>query len=160
VLVNLGNEFVVVDVTCADNDHVVSDEVVGVESFDVIDGQVVGVVSISLNGLAHHMLSEAVEVDILDKSLLESFVTGCMFLTDLFLHELKLAAVEGVLGEGISEELNCLANVLLEDLEGISADLSAGFGEHSGTNVLDVLTNLGLCAVGRTSEEHFLEKVG
>ncbi len=118
----------------------------------MIDGQVVGIVSISLNRLAHHVLSEAVEVDILDKCLLESFVTGCMFLTDLFLHELKLAAVEGVLGEGISEELNCLANILLEDLEGISADLSAGFGKDLSTEVLDVLTDLALCAVSGTSK--------
>jgi hypothetical protein len=75
VLIYLGHELVVIDVARADNDHVISNEVVSVEGSNVVDGQVVGVVPVSLNWLAHHMFSVHVEVHVFNEGLLESLVT-------------------------------------------------------------------------------------
>jgi hypothetical protein len=62
------------------------------------------------------MLSVNVEVSVFDGSLEVSVVTICVFMADFLLGELQLVLIENWIRDGISEDLDCLVDIALEDL--------------------------------------------
>ena len=146
-----------VDVTRTDNDDVVTEVVSGVEISQVVSTEGLEVVAVSLDGLSHHVLSVDVEVSVLDGGLEVSLRGSLVLLSDLFLDEFELVGVEGAVGEEITEELDGLGYVALEDLKAELRVLSVGLAVVAGTHVLDGLCDLALVAAGGSAEEHLLE---
>jgi hypothetical protein len=73
-----------VDVASADNDHVVTIVVSGMEISKMVDWDAVEIVSITFARLTHHMLSEDIEMNIFYQGFLVVFEILLMLLMDLF----------------------------------------------------------------------------
>ena len=94
MLVDLVHKFIMVDVSSANDDDVVSEEVGGVEVSEVISSESVEDVSVTLDWLAHHVLSVDVEVSVFNGGLEVSVVVVFMLLVNFFLDKLELVLVE------------------------------------------------------------------
>jgi hypothetical protein len=61
-VVDLSDKLIVVDVACSYDNQIVTEVVGGLISSEIVSGQVAEVISISSNGLAHHVISVGIEV--------------------------------------------------------------------------------------------------
>ena len=144
VLLNGINDRVVGNITGGDDDHVVTVVVGGVVVSELVHSQSVSEISITLDWLSKHVLSVGVEMSVFNSGLLEPVVVILMLHADLILDELKLGWVEGGVAEHVSEKVDGLAAISLEDLESEGGELSVGMGRVSGTNLLDLGGDIGL----------------
>ena len=84
------------------------------EFSDMILINVMYIISISFHWLSHHMLSEGIKMYILNSSLHIVFVIFFMFLANLLLDQLKLAAVQFAIANDISEQFYSFAYIIFE----------------------------------------------
>lgn len=154
MLVDLIHEFLVVNVSSSNNDDIVTEIVSGVEVLDMVNVEVLQLISISLWRLSHLMFSVDVEMDIFQKGLEVSVVIFFVFLTNLLLQEFEFTWVQGTVWDQVSQGLDALADVVVEYLQWITGGFSASLWPVSGSDVFDVLMNLGLWLGGSTSKEH------
>lgn len=91
-----------------DNLHVLTVIMISVELLDLIKSQVSQIIAVSSNGLSHHMISESVEMHVLEQSFLVLSVASLVDLVSLVLHALELFRQEGSVADNISEESQCL----------------------------------------------------
>lgn len=154
------DDLVVGNVTSSNNDDVVTIVVGGVVVSDVIGTEGLSQISVTLDWLTEHVLSVGVEVDVLEGSFNISIVVVLVFHADLILDELEFSAVDGWVGDHITEEADSLAGVTLEALEVEGSEFSIGVTAVSGTHVLDGFSELSLGGRSGTSKSHLLEKVG
>jgi len=92
---NLGDELVVVEVADTSHNDVVTEVVGGVEVSQVVDSEGLEDISVSLDGLAHHMLSVDVEVSVLNGGLEVAVAAVFVLFSDLLLNDVELVGVEG-----------------------------------------------------------------
>jgi hypothetical protein len=159
VLLNGVNDGVVGHITGGDDDHVVTVVVGSVVVSEVIHSQGAGEISITLDWLSKHVLSERIEVSVFKSGLLEPIVVVLMLHADLILDELKLSRVKGIVSKHISKESNSFASVSLEDLKAIAGLLSIGLSSVSSSHILDFLSNLSLGSGVGSSQCHLLEEI-
>jgi hypothetical protein len=149
-----------VDVTSTNNNDVITKVVRGVEIAEIISRDVLDIITVSLNGLAHHMLSVNVEVAVLKSGLHVAVVAVLVLLSNLLLNELELVGIEGAASNKVTKKLDSLGNITLEDLEVDLSVLSIGLAGEAGSHVFDGLSDVALVAVGSSAEEHLLKEVG
>ena len=106
-----------VDVTSTYNNDVITEVVGGVEVAKVVSRNLLDVVAISLNGLAHHVLSVNIEMAVLNGCFQVAVVVVFVLLSNLLLNELEFVGVKSAVCDNISKKLDGLANITLEDLE-------------------------------------------
>ena len=106
VLLYQVNELLMANTTGTYNNHVLT-EVVGLEEInDHIAVDLIYVINVTKDGLAHHVLSENIEVDIFHQGL-HMIVIGCLqLLPDSFLLHLKVVVVVIGVADHIAENLN------------------------------------------------------
>ena len=148
-----------IDVTSTNNNDVITEVVGGVEVAKVVSRNLLDIVTVSLNGLAHHVLSVNIEMAVLNGSFKVAVVVVFVLLSNLLLHELELIGVESAVSDDISKNLDSLANITLEDLERDMSVLSVGFACEATAHVFDGLSNVALGAVSGSTEEHLLKEV-
>lgn len=145
-----------VNVTSTDNDDVVTEVVSCVEISQVVSTEGLEVITVSLDGLSHHVLSVNIVVSILDSGLEVSLSGTFVLLANLFLDELKLISIESAVSNKVTEELYSLLDVTLEDLKAKLRIFSVSLAVVTTTHVLNCLCNLALVAARGTAEEHLL----
>jgi len=159
VLLNGIDDLIVVNITSGNDDHVITVIVGSLVILQHTGSDGVGHISISLDWLSKHVLSEGVEVSVFEGGLLESVVVVFVLHADLILNKLKLGRVKSVVAEHISKETDGFASITLEDLERVVSHLSVGLGVVSGSHILDFLGQFGLGSAISSSQGHLLEKV-
>jgi hypothetical protein len=60
---------------------------------EIISGQVAEIISIALNGLTHHVVSESVVVRVLESCLLIMFVVVAVISSNFLLEKFKLSSI-------------------------------------------------------------------
>lgn len=130
------DELLVVDFTDSDNDEVISVVVVSVEILDVVKGNVLQVISLTSDGLAHHVVSESIEMSVLHQSALVLSVVVLMELRNFFLDNLQILRVESGVADLVSEHSDGLWHVSLEGLEAVGSELSLVCCVAPGANAL------------------------
>ena len=114
MLLSQVNQLLMINVSRTD-DHDILSEVVG--SMEVnyhVSLNLIDVVDVSQDGLAHHMFSIDVIVDVLHKGLHHVFVRGFQFLPDRILFHLEVVIIVVGVAKHISKDLHRLRDVLLE----------------------------------------------
>lgn len=125
------------NVTGSDDNHVVSVVVGGVEVSQLVNTDSAGKISISLDWLSEHVLSERVEMSVFKSGLNISVVVVFVLHADFILDELKLARVEGAVAENISEKPDGCLGISLKDLEVVAGELSIRVSRVSSSMVLN-----------------------
>jgi hypothetical protein len=138
MLVNLCNNFIVVDFTSCNDNEVVTEVVSGMEVTEVVYTDCMSQISVTSGWLAKHVFSERVVVDVGKKGLFISCVVGLMLLADVVLEEFKLSRVKGHIAYHISEKSNSLGGVALEDLEAIAYLFFVNFSSVLGSHVFNL----------------------
>ena len=90
----------------------------------MLDAKSADIVTVTLDWLAHHVLSEDIEVSIFEGSLLVSGVTLLVLVGNFDLELLELSGVEGNVADDITEHLNSLSGITLHDLQAVAGVLS------------------------------------
>ena len=93
-MLDLVDNLLVANITSGNNDDVFTVVVSSVVISQILNTKSTDVVAISLDWLAHHMLSVHVEVSILNSSLLILSVVLFMFLSSLYLELLKFSWIQ------------------------------------------------------------------
>ena len=117
MLVDLANEFLMVDVTSSYNNDVVSKVVSGVEISNVISSQAVELVFVSLHWLSHHVFSVDIEMNIINQGVEILVMVLFVFLEYFFLNQFKFASTNLAVADHVSESLNSSVYITLEYLE-------------------------------------------
>lgn len=159
-LLNLLDDLSVVDVSGGNDDKVVTVVVGGVVLSEVVGANLLEHISITLNRLTDNVISETVEVSVLESRLLVSSVVLLVLGADLFLEDLELGRVEGGVADGVTEEADGSGGVTLEDGHVEAGVLSIGVSLVLGTHSADLIGELALGSGGGTSGGHSLDKVG
>ena len=107
----------VVNVTGSNNYEVLTIVVCCVIVSENLSGNVSNLISISLDWLSHHMLSERVEVRVLHGDLLIVVETGFVLVSNLNLELFDLSWVQLHVADGITKEVKCSTIVFLEALK-------------------------------------------
>lgn len=148
------DELVVNDVASADDNDVVTVPVGGTILLKVINGQGLEIVGITLDRLAHHVVTVRVVVTVLNGGgLVLSAVVG-MLGSDLTLRELELSSIKSGVGDAVAKHVNHLTDVGLEAGDGEVGHLTVVLAGNSGTATLNVVVKLGLGVFGGTAGEH------
>lgn len=159
-LLNLLDDLGVVHITSGNDDDVVTEVVGGVELSEVISGNLLEHISITLDRLADHMISETVEVSVLESRLFVSGVVGLVLGSNLLSEDLELSRVEGGVADGVTEHVDGSAGVVLEAGEVEASVLSVGVSAVLGAHGGDLIGELALGPRGGTSSGHSLNKIG
>lgn len=159
-ILNLVHELVVVNVAGTNDDDVVAIVVRGMEVADVVNGQALEHIAVTLDRLADHVLSVDVEVGVLNCGLKVALVVALVLVGDLKLGSLELGSAEVAAGDHLAEQLHSLANVVLEHLELVEGLFSIGLSLVAGAKALDGLAKLGPGVGVGAAEKSLLEKVG
>jgi len=117
-VLHLLDELVMDDVAGTNNDNVVTVPVGGAVLLQIVDGKVSEVVSVTLDRLAHHMVSVGVVMAVLNSGGLEFLAVGSMLGGDLLLALLKLSGIECSVGNAVTEHIHNLTGVTLEAGDG------------------------------------------
>lgn len=145
-----------VDVASTNNNNVITEVVSCVEIAEVISRDVLEVVTVTLDGLAHHVLSVYVKMTVLKSGFHIAVVVVLVLLSNFFLNEFELVGIEGAACNEVTKELNSLGNITLEYLKVDLCVLSVGLAGEAGTHVFDGLGDVTLVAVGGSAEKHLL----
>jgi len=148
-----------VDVASTNNNDVITEVVGGVEVAKVVSRNLLDVVAVSLNGLAHHVLSVYIEMAVLNGSFQVAVVVVFVLLSNLLLNELEFVGVKSAVSDNISKKLDGLANITFEDLERNLSVLSVSSACETTPHVFNGLCNVALGAVGGSTEEHLFKEV-
>ena len=148
-----------VDVASTNNNDVITKVVGGVEVAKVVSRNLLDVVAVSLNGLAHHVLSVDIEMAVLNGSFQVAVVVVFVLLSNLLLNELEFVRVKSAVSDNISKKLDGLSNISLEDLERNLSILSVSSACETTPHVFNGLSNVTLSAVGGSTEEHLFKEV-
>lgn len=105
-MLNGVNDLLVVNITSSDNNNVLTSVVGGVVVSKVVNSKSMSEISVSLDWLSHHVLSERVEVSVLKSGFRESIVVILVFLANLLFKELKFSSVEGWVADHITKNLD------------------------------------------------------
>ena len=108
MLLDKVNKLLMVYVSSANNNHVLTEIVALVEVNDHLAINLTNIVDITEDRLAHHMISKAVKVDILHQGLLRVLVCSFQFLPDRILLELQVIVVINTIAEHIAKDLDRL----------------------------------------------------
>lgn len=103
-VVNLINESGVIDVTSSDDDKVVTEVVGSLVSGEVLHGEGGKLISVTLDGLAEHVVSVGVEVSVFKGGVLEIVLVVSVISGNLLLKDLELSLVEGGVSNGVTED--------------------------------------------------------
>jgi hypothetical protein len=135
-------QLLMVDISSAYNDHILAKVVSLVEVNNHIAVNLVNVVNVTEDGLAHHVLTIDVIVDVLHEGF-HLIVIGCFQLLPygIFFHLQVIGVIVGV-AQHISQDLNRFWDVVLEGKDVIESVLSGGIGVELGTHILDLLLKL------------------
>lgn len=101
-------------------------------------------IAVSLGWLSHHVFSVNVEVNVLKSGLHVALAAAFVLLADLFLDKFELIGVKGAVADNVTEKLDSLGDVTLEDLETELLILSVCLAVEASTHVLNGLGNLAL----------------
>jgi hypothetical protein len=157
-LVHHVHKLFVGDVAGTNDDEVVTEVVLGLEIGKIVNAEVSEHISITLDGLAELMVTEGVEVGVLESSVLKVRVGVLMVSSDLLLEDLKLSSVKTGVSNGITEHRDSTANVVLEDSHANAGLFTAGLtmkATTKGHNLLvDLGTGVGLAATGKQVAEN------
>lgn len=157
---HLLDELVVVDVASGDDDNVVTEPVGGTVVLEIINSQLANDVAVTLNRLAHHVLTIGVEVSVFNGGFLEVGGVHGVFLDQVLLAELKFSGVKGSVGDGVTKHVDNLVDIVLEASHGDVGGFTAGFRVDAGAHGLDLLSQGGLGAGGGAAQHHLLESIG
>jgi hypothetical protein len=94
-VLNLLDEFIVINVASANDDHVVTEIVRGSVCLEIVNSQTGGVVSITLDRLAHLMVSVGVVMGVFHSGVFVFLSVHGVFVSQVFFTELELSSVEG-----------------------------------------------------------------
>lgn len=100
------NKHLVVDVASAHDDHVLTEVVALMKVCDHVACDLSDVVDIAKNGLAHHMIFEHIEVNVLHQGLLGILISRLQLLPDRVLLELQQLIVIDTVTEHIAHDLD------------------------------------------------------
>ena len=114
VLLYQVNELVMADGACAYDDHILSEVVASMEVHYHIACDLANVVDVAEDGLAHHVLTKDIEVDILHQSLLRVLVHSFKFLPDSVLLKLNMVAIVCAIAEHIAHDFNGTRHAIWE----------------------------------------------
>lgn len=148
-----------IDVASTNYNDVITEVVGGMEVAKVINSDLLNVIAVSFNGLAHHVLSVNIEMTVFKGSLHIAVVVVFVFLSNLLLNELKFVGAKSAIGDNISKKLDGLANVTLEDLKRYLRVLSVSSACETTAHVFYGLSNVALGAVSGSTEEHLFKEV-
>lgn len=101
-------------------------------------------VSVSLDGLSHHVVSVDIEVSILNGGLEVSIYILIMLLADFFLNEFEFVLVEYAIANGVSKDFHGLVDIISEDLKGVAANFSASLILLNGANGVNAVSDVSL----------------
>jgi len=157
---DLADESVVIDGTSANDDHVFASVVIGAVSTEHIGVDVLKVIRVTTDRLAHHVVTEGVIVAGLErganKVLVEVLVVGSL----LLLGHLKLGIVEGGILDGITKEGDSAADVTLEAGHVDAGNLTIGVSANVSTHALNFLSELSFGGTLGALEHHASHHVG
>jgi hypothetical protein len=111
----------------------------GVEVAKVVSRNLLDVVAVSLNGLAHHVLSVNIEMAVLNCSFQVAVVVVFMLLSNLLFNELEFVGVKSAVSDNISKKLDSLANITLGDLERNLSVLSVSSAWETSTHTVSLV---------------------
>lgn len=117
VLVDSIHKGIVVDGSSSNNDEVVTEIVGGLEVGEVIRCEALEFIRVTLDWLSEHMVTEGVEVSILERHLLIALEVGVVLGGKLLFAEFQLSVVEVSVAHSISQKLNSLCNISFVDRE-------------------------------------------
>ena len=100
------DKLLVVDVPCAHHDHILTEVVALMEVSDHIASDLSDVVDITKYGLAHHMIFEHIEIDVLHESLLGVLIGRLQLLPYRVLFELQEPAIVNTITEHVAHDLD------------------------------------------------------
>jgi hypothetical protein len=159
-LVDHVDESLMGDVAGTDDDEVVTEVVLGLELGKVVDAQVGEHVGVTLDGLTELMVTEGVEVGVLEGGVFQVRVGVLVIGSDLLLQDLELSGVQAGVGNGVTEHGDGTAEVILEDGHADAGLFTARLTVEAATKghnlLIDLSTGVGLAATG----EQVAENVG
>lgn len=132
------------DFSGGDDDDIISIVIGIVEVSNLVYTNSLGKVSVSLLWLSNHVLSEGVEVGVLEGSELILGMVQLVLSADLLFEELKFSSVESWVADGITEEVNGLSAVSLMDLHMHVRDLSSSVSTIDGSQISERIIELSL----------------
>mmetsp|Transcript_1750 Transcript_1750/g.4298 ORF Transcript_1750/g.4298 Transcript_1750/m.4298 type:complete len:308 (-) Transcript_1750:19-942(-) len=152
-------EFLMVDCACAGNHHARGCVLGGDVVHEVVPGEGADVLFGAQDGASQRCALERGGVQMVKHELLLVLVDLRHLAQDDFSFPL-----DGVLGDGrieqyVGNDLDRLANILLEDLGEVRGLLARGVGVEMATHVLDLQLQLLLGALGSSLEGHVLQEV-
>ena len=100
------DKHLMVDVTGTYDYHVLTEVVALMEVCDHVASNFTDVVDIAQNGLAHHMIFEHIEVDILHEGLLWVLIRRLQLLPDRVLLELQQPVIVDTVTEHVTHDLD------------------------------------------------------
>ena len=145
-----------VDVSSTNNNNVITEVVSSVEIAEVVSRDVLEVVTVSLDGLTHHVLSVNVVMAVLKSCFHIAVVVVLVLLSNFLLNELELVGIEGTACNEVTKQLDSLLNITFKNLKVDLCVLSVGLAGETGSHVFDSLGNVALVAIGGSAEEHLL----
>jgi len=159
-LVALLDEGFVGNGTGSNNDHVVSEVVgssVAIESFN---SQVLDVITISVNGLSHHVVSVRVVMSQLKSVGLQLFEVVLVISSKLLFASLELSSVEVGVRVNVSEDVDSITDITLEASNRVGAPFSVSRSTLSGSHLFNLSAEINLGASRGSASEHHAEGVG
>lgn len=160
MLVHGIDEGVVVDGTSSNDNDVVTVVVSSLEVGEVVGGELLELVGVSLGRLAELMVTEGVVVGVLEEVTVVVLVVTIVFSGQFLLEQLKLSGVEVGVAHCITKDLNSSPQVSLVDGEGEGRLLTSSFSGELSSHLLDFRVKIGLGSGGSSAHEHASQDVG
>ena len=158
-LVYLFDEGVVVDGAGADNNDVLAGVVGSAVALEAVSSEVLEVVVVTADRLAHHVVSVGVEVASLEGGGLEVLVQKSVLGGLLLLGELKFSGIDERVRNAVTDKGECTAEAALVAGDVHVSDLAVDIGGNASADGLDLFGQLGLGGVLRASHDHLGEEV-
>ena len=159
-LTDLANKGIVIDGTSTNDNDVITAVVVSLEGTEHVSVEVLEVVRITADRLAHHVVTEGVVVAGFEGGGPRVLVQGVVLLGLLLLGHLELSGVESGVGNGVTKKGNSTTDVTLEAGHVKAGHLTLGGGRDAGTHALTLFSELSLGCTLAALEEHLSEEVG
>ena len=135
-------QLLMIDISSSYNDHIFAKVVSLVEVNNHIAVNLVNVVNVTKDRLAHHVLTIDVIVDVLHEGF-HLIIIGCFqFLPYGILFHLQVIGVIVGVAEHISQDLDRFGNVVLEGKDVIESVLSGGIGIELSAHIFDLFLKL------------------
>ena len=106
MLLDQVDKHLMVNVTGTDDDHILTEVVALMEVCYHVASDLTDVVDVAKNGLAHHMIFEHIEVNVLHEGLLGVLIRRLQLLPDRVLLELQQPVVVDTVTEHVAHDLD------------------------------------------------------